>query len=69
VLLDSQAWSGYAKLIVPGEIVVGATLTLGGAAGIAAFLRNFMNWDFRMAGSASTCPTFFQHPAALILAW
>lgn len=68
-LLDAQAWPWFAKLVVIGELAVGAALILGAFTGIAAFLGGFMNWNFMMAGSASVNPVFFVIAVGLILAW
>ena len=68
-LLDAQAWTWFAKLVVIGEIVIGAALILGAFTGIAAFAGGLMNWNFMMAGSASVNPVFFVISVGLILAW
>jgi thiosulfate dehydrogenase [quinone] large subunit len=68
-LVDAQAWTWFAKLVVIGEIVVGAALILGAFTGIAAFAGGLMNWNFMMAGSASVNPVFFVISVGLILAW
>jgi thiosulfate dehydrogenase [quinone] large subunit len=68
-LLDAQAYTWFAKLVVAGELLVGAALILGAFTGIAAFVGGFMNWNFMMAGSASVNPVFFVISVGLILAW
>ncbi len=68
-LLDVNAWTWFAKLIVAGELVTGALLLLGAFTGIAAFLGAFLNWNFMMAGSASINPLIFVLSILLILAW
>lgn len=68
-LLEAQAWPWFSKLVVIGELAVGAALILGAFTGIAAFLGVFMNWNFMMAGSASVNPVFFVISVGLILAW
>lgn len=69
MLLDAQAWTWFAKLVVYGELIVGIALVLGAFTGIAAFFGAFMNWNFIMAGSASTNPLFLVIAIGLILAW
>ncbi len=69
VMLDSGAYSWFAKLVVAGEVLVGLALILGMFTGIAAFLGGFMNWNFMMAGSASVNPVFFVLSIILIMAW
>ncbi len=68
-LLDSNAHTWFAPLVVYGELVVGIALVLGAFTGIAAFFGAFMNWNFMMAGSASTNPMLFVISIGLILAW
>lgn len=68
-LLDAQAYTWFAKLIVAGELLIGLALILGVFTGIAAFFGGFMNWNFMMAGTASTNPVLFTISVLLILAW
>lgn len=69
MLLDAQAYTWFAKLVAVGELLVGIALVLGAFTGIAAFFGGFMNWNFMMAGSASTNPVLFTIAVGLILAW
>ncbi len=68
-LLDSNAHVWFAKLVVAGELLIGAALILGLFTAIAAFFGGFMNWNFMMAGTASTNPVLFALAVLLILAW
>jgi thiosulfate dehydrogenase [quinone] large subunit len=68
-LLDSGSYTWFSKLVVAGELLVGIALVLGLFTGIAAFLGGFLNWNFMMAGSASTNPVLFSISILLILAW
>ncbi len=68
-LLDTQSYTWFAKLVAYGELLVGAALILGAFVGIAAFFGGFMNWNFMMAGTASTNPLLFTVAILLILAW
>jgi thiosulfate dehydrogenase (quinone) large subunit len=69
MMLDTQAYTWFAKLVVAGELLIGICLILGAFTGIAAFFGGFMNWNFMMAGSASTNPMLFAVSVLLILAW
>ncbi len=68
-LLEAQAYTWFSKLVYLGEILVGIALILGLFTGIAAFFGALMNWNFMMAGSASTNPVLFVIAILLILAW
>jgi thiosulfate dehydrogenase [quinone] large subunit len=68
-MLDAQAYTWFAKLVAYGELLIGIALIVGAFTGIAAFFGGFMNWNFMMAGSASTNPMLFIIAVALILAW
>lgn len=68
-LLDAQAWTWFAPVVAYGELLIGIALILGAFTGIAAFFGGFMNWNFMMAGSASSNPMLFAIAVALILAW
>lgn len=68
-MLDSQAYIWFAKLVAYGELIIGIALIVGAFVGIAAFFGAFMNWNFMMAGAASTNPVLFTLAVLLILAW
>jgi thiosulfate dehydrogenase [quinone] large subunit len=68
-LLDAQAYTWFAKLVAYGELLIGIALIVGAFTGIAAFFGGFMNWNFMMAGSASSNPLLFVAAVGLILAW
>lgn len=68
-LVDTGSYVWFAKLIAIGEFAVGIALILGLFTGIAAFFGGFMNWNFLMAGSASTNPFLFVLALLLVLAW
>ncbi len=68
-LLSGGHYVWFAKLVAFGELAIGTALILGAFVGVAAFFGGFMNWNFMMAGTASTNPVMFALAVALILAW
>jgi len=68
-MIDAGAYTWFSKVIYIGEILIGVALILGLFTGIAAFFGGFMNWNFMMAGSASTNPVLFTLSILLVLAW
>ena len=68
-LLDTQSYTWFAKLIAFGELAVGIALIVGAFTGVAAFFGGFMNWNFMMAGSASSNPLLFACAVFLVLGW
>lgn len=68
-LLDANAYTWFSKLIVFGEVMVGVALIIGAFVGIAAFFGAFMNFNFMLAGSASSNPVLFLVALLLIFAW
>jgi thiosulfate dehydrogenase [quinone] large subunit len=68
-MLDMEAYRWMAPLIAYGEVLIGIALILGLFTGIAAFFGGFLNWNFMMAGTASTNPVLFALAILLILAW
>ena len=68
-LLNNNAHTWFAKLIVFGEILVGVGIIVGGLVGIAAFFGALMNMSFMLAGTASTNPVLFFLGILLMLGW
>lgn len=68
-LLSTESYTWFAKLITYGELLVGIALVLGAFVGVAAFFGAFMNFNFMLAGTASTNPVLFLIAVFLILAW
>jgi thiosulfate dehydrogenase [quinone] large subunit len=68
-LLDTESYTWFAKLVAYGEVLIGIALILGLFTGIAAFFGGMMNWNFIMAGSASTNGFLFLVSILLIMAW
>jgi thiosulfate dehydrogenase [quinone] large subunit len=68
-LLNGNAQSWFAPLVAVGEFLVGVALILGLFTGIAALFGGFMNFNYMLAGTASTNPVLFLAAVLLILAW
>ncbi|GAB4462396.1 MAG: DoxX family membrane protein [Anaerolineae bacterium] len=68
-LLDSGAYTWFAKLVAVGEFLIGVALITGAFVGVAALFAAFMNWNFIMAGSASTNALLGLGAILLVLAW
>src|SRR5258708_405219 len=68
-MLDSGAYTWFAKVVAIGEFTVGVCLIIGAFVGVAAFVGATMNWTFIMAGSASSNGLLFAAAVLLILAW
>ncbi len=68
-MLDTGAYTWFAKLIAFGEILIGIGLIVGAFVGIAALFAALMNWNFIMAGSASTNGLLLIGAITLVLAW
>jgi len=69
MLLNSGSYHWMGPLIAYGELLIGIALILGIFTGIAAFFGGFMNFNFMMAGSASTNPVLFALAVGIVLAW
>jgi thiosulfate dehydrogenase [quinone] large subunit len=68
-MLEAGAYTWFAKIIAVGELVIGIALILGAFTGLAAFSAGFLNWNFVMAGTASTNALLFAISTWLVLAW
>ena len=68
-MVDNGSYVWFAKLIAIGELLIGVGLIVGAFVGIAAFFGALMNWNFIMAGSASTNGLLLVGAIVLILAW
>jgi len=68
-MLDHQWYTWFGKVIAIGETLVGIGLIVGALVGIAAFFGTVLNFNFQLAGSASTNPVLFGLGVLLVLAW
>jgi thiosulfate dehydrogenase [quinone] large subunit len=68
-LLRHETYTWFAKVVAVGEVLVGLGLIIGALVGIAAFFGTLMNFNFQLAGSASTNPVLFGLGVFLVLGW
>ncbi|MEA2597696.1 MAG: thiosulfate dehydrogenase (quinone) large subunit [Thermomicrobiales bacterium] len=68
-MLDHEWYTWFAKAIAVGEVLIGIGLLVGALVGIAAFFGTLMNFNFQLAGTASTNPVLFGLGVFLVLAW
>lgn len=68
-MLDHQWYTWFAKVVAVSEVLIGIALILGLFTGIAAFGGSFLNFNFMLAGTASTNPVLFTLAVLLMLAW
>ena len=69
MMLNGGHYVWFAKLVAVGEFMIGLGLILGAFVGVAALFGAFMNWNFIMAGSASTNGMLLVLAVLLVLAW
>jgi thiosulfate dehydrogenase (quinone) large subunit len=68
-MLDHGWYTWFADVIMWTEFLIGIALIIGALTGIAAFFGVFLNWNFIMAGTASTNAWLGSLALLLILAW
>ncbi len=68
-LLQSGSYTWFGKLVAYGEFLIGVALIVGAFVGVAAFFGAFMNWNFIMAGAASSNGLLLVLAVVLIMAW
>jgi thiosulfate dehydrogenase (quinone) large subunit len=68
-MLRHEWYTWFAKIVAVGEVLVGLGLIVGALVGIAAFFGTLMNFNFQLAGSASTNPVLFGLGVFLVLGW
>jgi thiosulfate dehydrogenase [quinone] large subunit len=68
-LLARHAYAWFGPVIAYAELAVGLALVLGLLTGVAAFVGGFMNFNYMLAGAASTNPVMFVVTMLVILAW
>lgn len=68
-MLDHDWYEWFAPLIAISETAVGLLLIAGAFTAVAAFFGAFLNFNFLLAGTASTNPVLFVIALLLIAAW
>lgn len=68
-MLNHEWYTWFAKVVAIGEFLIGLGLIFGALVGIAAFFGTVLNFNFQLAGSASTNPVLFGLGVFLVLAW
>jgi thiosulfate dehydrogenase [quinone] large subunit len=68
-LLANNSYTWFGKLVAYGELLIGIGLVVGAFVGIAAFFGALMNFNFIMAGAASTNGLLLLVAIILVLAW
>jgi len=68
-MLNEHWYSWFAPLIAIGEMAIGIALIIGLLTGFAALAGATMNFNFMLAGSASTNPVLFLLALLILLAW
>jgi thiosulfate dehydrogenase [quinone] large subunit len=69
LLVDNDAASWFAWLVILGELAVALGLLLGALTGIAAFFGALMNVSFLLADSTASNPVLFTLAVGTMLAW
>jgi len=68
-LLNAQAYTWFGKLVAYGELLIGIGLVVGAFVGIAAFFGALMNFNFLLAGTASTNGLLLLAALLVVMAW
>jgi thiosulfate dehydrogenase [quinone] large subunit len=68
-MLDHHWYSWFAYVIALGETAIGIFLIIGAFCGIAAIAGATLNFNFMLAGSASTNPVLFLLAVLILLGW
>jgi thiosulfate dehydrogenase [quinone] large subunit len=68
-MLQHEWYTWFGKLVAIGETMIGVLLIIGAFVGVAAFLGAFLNFNYLLAGTASTNPVLFVLALLLVMAW
>lgn len=68
-MLDREWYTWFAPLIAYTEVLVGLALIVGALTGLAALGGITLNFNFMLAGTASTNPVMFLLGILVLMAW
>lgn len=68
-MIDHSWHEWFVYVIAYGELLIGVGLVVGAFTGIAAFFGAALNFNFMLAGTASTNPVLFGIAILMIVAW
>lgn len=68
-MLRHEAYQWFSWVIALGEVTVGVMLIVGAFTGLAALAGATMNFNFMLAGAASTNPVLFILAILVLLGW
>lgn len=68
-MLERGWYDWMAWVVAWGEVIAGLALIIGLLTGLAALGAAFMNFNFLLAGTASTNPVMFALAILVVLAW
>ena len=68
-MLDNEWYHWFSWVIAFGEVLAGVALIIGAFTGLAALAGATMNFNFMLAGSASTNPVLFVLAILILFGW
>jgi thiosulfate dehydrogenase [quinone] large subunit len=68
-LLNHEAYQWFSWIIAFGEVLAGVALIVGAFTGLAALTGATMNFNFMLAGAASTNPVLFVLAILIVFGW
>lgn len=68
-MLDQHWYSWFAWVVAGGEVIIGVALIIGMLTGFAALAGATLNFNFLLAGTASTNPVLLLLAILLLLGW
>ncbi|MEX0750586.1 MAG: DoxX family membrane protein [Dehalococcoidia bacterium] len=68
-MIDHEWYTWFAWIVAFGEVIVGIALIVGLFTGLAALAGATLNFNFLLAGSASTNPVLFIIAVLILMGW